>query len=1085
MNTTTATLNKAAWVTQHSILWGDLDWHDVVDENGEKVPSPTDPQMAISWGPKFATRCVPLGDADAAWEFISQNALEHETYMAVHPVGAALTGTSRGATADRFGVSCVLLDIDGDWGKHSVKGDAPLPSRAQADQIIAALPLAPALVVESGGGLHVYLRLDRVYSSTAAQPVMDGLKFWYEAQAATMKIQDDAGPTADLARVLRPAGSLNHKLSPSRPVTIEHQDPLCTWTLRELRDAFPAPAPVVTATPIPMRAEGDAERASDRFAVAVPVSKLLVDVFGFHIIDTFEKEGTLAGYSLGRTFSPSDDPKHSRIKTYNTNPERGETATLNSEIRPGWPSLRDARSITGKPKSDAFTSWDCLVYVICGGDFKTAAQILRAFPATDGGHSELVEAIKELIVIEPKALDVDATNLIEASRVAAAQLTADDARGPGSIWTEGRVRVVNDPTNRDHGIAVSVWVNGTGGEEGYWEWDQITNWVPSRPRVTMEMRTLASGLIEKADGDAMKRKTYDLEIVRKDGRVFRESGLSSEDSLRKKGLDVLDSGVTMPSQASMFHVENVLRSYRSDSKEEEFTYSAAGWTLTRSGVWSYLGPRGSITRDGINHDFEVGPLAGSEKGALTESQRAFGFTRLPRTLERRRELAPSLKAYLDVVPNKKHIPIAIMGALFAAPLNLTTRTTVFVEGQPEAGKTAVAVAGLRAVSNASAKNAPTGTFRKATAFGVEKAMEWARHSVCLIDDYKQDVTSGASAENAKRVAALDSVSRAGYGAPGGLKGTASGGTRKANTASTVNIVTGEEKPAAEESLRQRMVLTELQAGDVDFDRETGALNRFLNTYGTIEGPERSSLMNEFYGDYILWIAENLATGTAALADLQAKSDLLMEDMMAALNGNNRDVETVAVLATGWASAALWAEARGFADLMPDQSVLAEAYQTLIEGNRYAATQATSDQLLLETLQGMIDMHIGHLVGSDLAQPNSNVAMRAGWSRETGHHGEYIYRPRGERLGIISADGEDVIIFNESMRKARERANIAGLSKVKQDQALEPHIRKGTRPGEFLSAKSYPGLPRTRAYVFPAELFGLGGGPDKKVLDDSF
>jgi hypothetical protein len=76
----------------------------------------------------------------------------------------------------------------------------------------------PSMVVNSGGGLHVYWVSDTPMSPDEWLSYADGLK----ALLLREGVLCDTGLTTDAARILRVPGTLNHKYNPPRPVQLLH-----------------------------------------------------------------------------------------------------------------------------------------------------------------------------------------------------------------------------------------------------------------------------------------------------------------------------------------------------------------------------------------------------------------------------------------------------------------------------------------------------------------------------------------------------------------------------------------------------------------------------------------------------------------------------------------------------------------------------------------------------------------------------------------------------------------------------------------------------------------------------------------------
>ena len=103
------------------------------------------------------------------------------------------------------------LDIAGD--EHKKVG---LPkTQAEADRIVAALPLPPSMTLRTGGGTHIYWvfkepwHFESEEERDRAAALVRGWQTLAIDVAADMGFVVDA--THDLSRVLRPLGTINHK----------------------------------------------------------------------------------------------------------------------------------------------------------------------------------------------------------------------------------------------------------------------------------------------------------------------------------------------------------------------------------------------------------------------------------------------------------------------------------------------------------------------------------------------------------------------------------------------------------------------------------------------------------------------------------------------------------------------------------------------------------------------------------------------------------------------------------------------------------------------------------------------------------
>jgi hypothetical protein len=101
----------------------------------------------------------------------------------------------------------------------------------------------PSMVINSGGGLHIYWTSDKPLTPDEWRPYAEGLKALLIAEG----VKCDTGLTTDIARILRVPETLNHKYSPPRPVELQHFGQAYDFTkdLAFLKTVAPA---TVTAT---------------------------------------------------------------------------------------------------------------------------------------------------------------------------------------------------------------------------------------------------------------------------------------------------------------------------------------------------------------------------------------------------------------------------------------------------------------------------------------------------------------------------------------------------------------------------------------------------------------------------------------------------------------------------------------------------------------------------------------------------------------------------------------------------------------------------------------------------------------------
>jgi len=136
-----------------------------------------------------------------------------------------------GKTADVTRIRFVVTDID---DKHFPDG------RAGAIAALAAFPLRPTWVIESGGGLQA---LWAIVPLVLTGPNDPQIATFQAAQSRLYVVLGGLDAVGDIARVFRLPGTHNAKYDPPRPVAIRHHDPGARYTFDDFLAILPAPAP--------------------------------------------------------------------------------------------------------------------------------------------------------------------------------------------------------------------------------------------------------------------------------------------------------------------------------------------------------------------------------------------------------------------------------------------------------------------------------------------------------------------------------------------------------------------------------------------------------------------------------------------------------------------------------------------------------------------------------------------------------------------------------------------------------------------------------------------------------------------------
>ena len=148
-----------------------------------------------------------------------------DVYVRVTPIAAALK-QGRGTTEDAIALPAVWaeLDVNGTPNRDDTVKTGAFPSVDAAIEVAHAA-LEPSLLVGSGGGVHPYWLLDHPVTLRSPEDreragrLVKGFQRRLQ-QEARERFGAGVDSVADLARVLRPPGSLNGKGSPPRLVEL-------------------------------------------------------------------------------------------------------------------------------------------------------------------------------------------------------------------------------------------------------------------------------------------------------------------------------------------------------------------------------------------------------------------------------------------------------------------------------------------------------------------------------------------------------------------------------------------------------------------------------------------------------------------------------------------------------------------------------------------------------------------------------------------------------------------------------------------------------------------------------------------------
>lgn len=217
--------------------------------------------LGLFFLPGFRSLHIPSNNLDDAAHEIAQASLidGSHVYMNTCLLSETCRGKpGRGGAADALMIAGIWADVDIAGPAH--KSDVLPPDRETAlEELCMAMVLPPTLVVDSGHGLYPWWLFDKPRRLADEDGRDRAHRLVQATQLALSELGERHGwsldHTADLARILRPPGTVNWKLEDDpRAVHILHEggERYSPAQLTEAWGAF-APQPKGPATPLPDR----------------------------------------------------------------------------------------------------------------------------------------------------------------------------------------------------------------------------------------------------------------------------------------------------------------------------------------------------------------------------------------------------------------------------------------------------------------------------------------------------------------------------------------------------------------------------------------------------------------------------------------------------------------------------------------------------------------------------------------------------------------------------------------------------------------------------------------------------------------
>jgi hypothetical protein len=233
---------------------------------------PANAFLVLSWKHQgdFCSRWFRMADLAAFLVALFRKARVTDTYVGMGLRHPHCQPIGRGTSEDVYAIGALWIECDHTAGIHRTRH---LPTPFQLTAFLRTLPFVSSLQIDSTGGIHVHLLLKECWifetpeERGRAQTLLRRLQRTVQLAAEARGWKIDT--TADLARVLRLPGTLNHKSGTPLPVTVIAEHP-SRYNPTDLEDApWLAPleaAPVISPQQLALYPPSDLQRILDRCA---------------------------------------------------------------------------------------------------------------------------------------------------------------------------------------------------------------------------------------------------------------------------------------------------------------------------------------------------------------------------------------------------------------------------------------------------------------------------------------------------------------------------------------------------------------------------------------------------------------------------------------------------------------------------------------------------------------------------------------------------------------------------------------------------------------------------------------------------
>ncbi|MGI8753262.1 MAG: hypothetical protein ACR2MN_13275 [Acidimicrobiales bacterium] len=1079
--------------------------------------------LPMSFGPKTNwTFKPPWGDVDAQWAWASKQ-LGQSLYRVAGAQPADLSRIARGRKDTVRAVANLWLDLDTTRGVHKPEA-MPCMTDAQAWDIIAAYPLFPTGVIDTGGGLLAWWGLDEAIDPHSAQgkALLQRHKDVLAGAHFEQGVAFDGSVPADPAQVTRLPCGVNGKPLPvvggewtaervaqidpnitTAPVHLIRLDTRNRYSAEQISDAISDPAlpklppRVAKSRKKPKKGEyvhvcGGTDHPADQVCITLPMARLMRELPGminssdrliswadaglipddaddWSLTWEHEKKGGIVYAKLFRASFPAE-----------AGHQPGPAVSTLTAFGAGTASVFGVEANTGR-----LCSWWFIRNIRCGGRGALAHNLAKLFVGDPDGlleglvkypaPADLLAAHPELA--EPSTAARQDARPVEQPTVREAMASMDGAM----VWLD------HDP---DHGLFTVF-----GGERhGTWtshmelERDESGEVVGEGPVDVRVWSAIMIRLPVERYKDGNKQQcdpVHEVGVLTADGRWHSAGHQLVEDSVLAAQRMLVRSAAPVRLWSSRdWHVIQDVLQVLGEGEDGQTWQTSMGW----HGGSSYTAATSDMTPAGpepgtlraLPEITNVGGKTVVTTGQLKPALANIGWPKVPITLAEHRRAAKAVKGFLGLTPNRPDIGATMLGTLFAAPLGLPSRPAIVVDGGSEIGKTlylrcAQAFVSGVGVRNGSLSFSLSGTY---TPKGCLVVMRQYDDGVFFLNDY---CLNGPKRKDDLATETVNAALKAAFEESAGGVSTQSGGHAGRRDPRCAVIVSAEER-ASGQGIVNRCIELHMLAGDLVLGvRDPG---------GWVEEWDDTGLARELYGGYLAYLAERRAElgpdGMVGWANEVTRT-------MNAAHGVSRASDLVAGIATGWAVFRTYATAVGVADLIPTARDITTTLGSVVERSEVRNAEEAPVEVFLSAARDWMATGAAYLAGPQHeALPVEDPDLNAfGWRVNDYEVAEH--QMTAICLGLVqpaSPDGRLILLQRQGVEKlwrAMQRPEKVGqiYSALEERHVVEEHrgvvapqlgLTTGTPPRGFAIRPEALGLV-SEPYTSLAKRVD-GVGPDK-------